>query len=60
MNRKKEIIEKANALLKLYGFIQEDYIVSLQGPTVILSANGTQKIHGNLRNELLNIGMQVL
>jgi len=57
---KKQIIEKAEAFLKLYGFTQQDYIVSLQGPTIILSISGTEKMHGNLKNELLNVGMQVL
>ena len=55
-----EIIEKSEAFLKLHGFTQQDYIVSLQGPTIILSISGTEKMHGNLKNELLNIGMLVL
>ena len=40
---KKQIIEKAEAILTLYGFTQQDYIVSLQGPTIILSISGTEK-----------------
>lgn len=59
MNKRK-IIDQAEALLKEYGFIQTDYVVSLQGPTLILSISGQEKMHGNLRNELLNIGMQIL
>ena len=59
MNKKK-LIEKAEAFLKLYGFTQEDYVVSLQGPTIILSISGNQKMDGNLKNELLNIGMLIL
>jgi hypothetical protein len=57
---KKQIIEKAEAFLKLYGFTQKDYVVSLQGPTIILSISGTEKMHGNLKNELLNVGIQIL
>jgi hypothetical protein len=59
MNKSKQI-EKAKAFLELYGFTQEDYVVSLQGPTIILSISGNQKMHGNLKNELLNIGMLIL
>jgi len=58
--KKRQIIEKAEAFLKLYGFTQKDYVVSLQGPTIILSISGTEKMDGNLRNELLNVGMQVI
>lgn len=59
MNKIK-IIEKSEAFLTLHGFTQQDYIVSLQGPTIILSISGTEKMHGNLKNELLNIGILVL
>ena len=59
MNKRNQI-EKAEAFLKLYGFTQEDYVVSLQGPTIILSISGNQKMDGNLKNELLNIGMLIL
>jgi len=57
---KRKIIDQTEALLKERGFIQADYIVSLQGPTLILSISGTQKMDEDLRNELFNIGMQVL
>jgi len=59
MNKSKQI-EKAKEFLELYGFTQEDYVVSLQGPTIILSISGNQKMNGNLKNELLNIGMLIL
>ena len=57
---KKQIIEKAEAILTLYGFTQQDYIVSLQGPTIMLSISGTEKMHGHLKNELVNIGIRIL
>jgi hypothetical protein len=60
MNNKKLIIEESNKFLKSYGFTQQDYIVSLQGPTIILSISGTQKMNEKLKEELLNIGMIIL
>jgi sugar/nucleoside kinase (ribokinase family) len=59
MNKRK-VIDRTEAFLKENGFTQADYIVSLQGPTVILSMSGAQKMNEEIREEVMKIGMQVL
>ena len=59
---KRKIIEKAISLLRLAGFDQTDYVVSLQGPTVIFSQNGIDKLRGDadLRVDLINCGIGIM
>jgi len=61
MNKRK-IIENAISLLRLAGFDQTDYVISLQGPTVIFSQNGIDKLRGDadLRVDLINCGISIM
>jgi len=38
--------------LKKEGFNNNDYIISLQGPTVILSQSGNEKITEDIKNKI--------
>ncbi len=57
---KKEIIQQTETILKNNGFVQMDYIVSLQGPTLILATSGGKKITDSIREEVKKTGMQIL
>ena len=57
---KKEIIQQTETILKNNGFVQMDYIVSLQGPTLILATSGEKKITDSIREEVKKTGMQIL
>jgi hypothetical protein len=57
---KKELIEKAETLLKSLGFNSNDYVISLQGPTVILSMSGQNKMKEKTREELEKIGVKII
>ena len=57
---KKEIIQQTETILKNNGFVQTDYIVSLQGPTLILATSGEKKITDSIREEVKKTGMQIL
>jgi hypothetical protein len=56
------IIEQAEALLIKRGFKQSNWIVSLQGPTVIFTEEGLKKYEEDqrIREELLNLGVKIL
>ena len=47
MNKRK-LIQKAEMLLRDAGFIQSDYVVSLQGPTIIFAESGRDKLEKDL------------
>ena len=57
---KKEIIQQTETILKNNGFVQMDYIVSLQGPTLILATSGEKKITDSIREEVKKTGMLIL
>jgi len=44
----KKLIEKSEELLKESGFTNQDYTISLQGPTVIFTQSGKEKLPNNL------------
>ena len=58
MNKKK-LIEKAEAFLKEAGFTNQDYIISLQGPSVIFAQTGQEKLSNDLilRADLMHLGI---
>jgi len=57
---KKEVIELAKIYLEGKGFNSLDYIVSLQGPTLIFSAEGEKKLSPEIRKHLREIGIKVM
>jgi hypothetical protein len=61
MNKKK-LIQKAECLLKEAGFIQSDYVVSLQGPTIIFAESGRDKLEKDLilKADLMHTGILIL
>jgi hypothetical protein len=58
MNKKK-LIEKAEAFLKEAGFTNQDYIISLQGPSVIFAQTGQEKLSNDLilKADLMHLGI---
>ncbi len=48
MGRKQKLIEEVTGILKENGFNQSDYIISLQGPTLIPSQIGNKKLNNDL------------
>tara|TARA_Y100000389_G_C17188514_1_gene377641 strand:+ start:346 stop:522 length:177 start_codon:yes stop_codon:yes gene_type:complete len=50
--RKRILIDQVESILKKEGFNNNDYIVSLQGPTVILSQSGNEKITEDIKNKI--------
>jgi hypothetical protein len=61
MSTKRKIIQKAESLLSEAGFTQQDYVISLQGPTIILTKSGQQKLKENLilKADLIHIGIGI-
>jgi hypothetical protein len=61
MNKRK-LIQKAEELLKEAGFIQSDYVVSLQGPTIIFAESGRDKLEKDLilKADLMHTGILIL
>jgi hypothetical protein len=59
---KRNLIEKAEQFLTENGFAREDYIISLQGPTVIFTVGGLEKINRDLtlKADLIHMGMKML
>jgi hypothetical protein len=49
---KSEIINKVESLLKEKGFVQIDYVISLQGPTLILTITGQDKMTTELKESI--------
>jgi len=58
MNKKK-LIEKAIAFLQEAGFTNQDYIISLQGPSVIFAQTGQEKLSNDLilKADLMHLGI---
>jgi hypothetical protein len=57
---KSEIINKVESLLKGKGFTQMDYVVSLQGPTLILAMTGQDKMTPELEKSIKKLNMLIL
>lgn len=57
---KRQLIEKAEAILRQFNFIQSDYVFSMQGPTLILSLEGTKKMTQEIRNKIEGLDVIVL
>jgi hypothetical protein len=51
------MIEKVKELLKENGFTNEDYIISLQGPTLIPTKSGNIKLNNDLDLKIDLIGL---
>lgn len=54
--------EKILESLKLFGFDNTDYILSLQGPTVIFTVSGTEKlkIQPEVKDILTKMGAEIM
>ena len=59
---KRRIIENAISILRLAGLVETDYVISLQGPTVIFSQSGVDKLRSDadLRVDLINCGIGIM
>jgi hypothetical protein len=59
---KRKLIEKVVKSLSEAGLTQQDYVISLQGPTVIFAKSGQEKFEKDsiLRAELLDLGISIL
>lgn len=62
MTNKKNLIQKVEKSLSEAGLSQQDYVISLQGPTVIFAQSGKEKFNNDiiLRAELLDLGILTL
>ena len=60
VNSKSVIIQKGTDYLKEKGFAESDYCMSLQGPTVILTVTGEEKMSDEVREKLVKIGLTIL
>lgn len=57
----RERIEQAKTILESHGILDgRDYIISLQGPTVILTIEGKNKISPQIINELIPTGVGLI
>lgn len=61
MNKKK-LIEKAEVFLKESGFTNQDYVISLQGPSVIFTQTGQEKLSKDLilKADLMHLGIVLI
>ena len=59
---KRKTIQEAEKCLKEAGFTNTDYVISLQGPTVIFSQTGREKFGNDiiLRADLMHLGIKIL
>ena len=59
---KMNLIKEVEKCLSEAGLTQQDYVISLQGPTVIFAQSGQDKFDNDiiLRAELLNLGILIL
>ena len=59
---KKNLIKKVEQSLTEAGLSKQDYVISLQGPTVIFAKSGQEKFNNDiiLRAELLDLGILIL
>ena len=55
-----EILQKGIKYLKENGFDDKDYIVSLRGPTLVLSRSGEKKMEKGMRESLGKIGLKII
>jgi hypothetical protein len=55
-------IERIESLLKDYGFDNNDYIISMQGPTLIFTKVGLEKMEQTLplKAELMSMRVQIM
>ena len=62
MTSKQKTIQEAQTILSNLGLNQNDYIISLQGPTIIPTQEGKKKLEENpsIENSLNNLGVLVL
>jgi hypothetical protein len=58
----KKIIDTAEEFLKEAGFTNQDYTISLQGPTVIFTKSGQDKLPNNLIliEDLMDLGVGLI
>ena len=57
---KQSIIKNAEAILHKAGFSNVDYVISLQGPTVIFAKTGEAKLTDSIRKSLEETGIEIL
>ena len=57
---KTELIEKGKNILSDAGFAYMDYITSLQGPTFIMTIEGSKKLTPSIRKEFRDLGIKIL
>jgi hypothetical protein len=59
---KMNLIKEVEKSLSEAGLSQQDYVISLQGPTLIFAKSGQEKFEKDsiLRAELLDLGISIL
>ena len=57
---KTELIEKGKNILSDAGFAYMDYITSLQGPTFIMTIEGSKKLTPSISKEFRELGIKIL
>ena len=57
---KTELIEKGKNILSDAGFAYMDYITSLQGPTFIMTIEGSKKLTPEISKEFRELGIKIL
>ena len=57
---KTELIEKGKNILSDAGFAYMDYITSLQGPTFIMTIEGSKKLTPEISKEFREFGIKIL
>lgn len=57
---KNRTIEMGKNLLRENGFDYQDYIVSLEGPTLIFTEEGRKKLTTKIRQEIKGLGIKIL
>ncbi len=59
---KKNLIKKVEQSLAEAGLSNQDYVISLQGPTLIFAKTGQEKFEKDsiLRAEILDLGIAIL
>ena len=60
---KRKVIERAEKILKDFGCTSgRDYVMSLQGQTIIFAITGKEKFENDpiLRAEIMHIGIEIL
>ena len=59
---KNKIIKKVISILSEYKFTESDYIISLQGPTIIFTKIGIEKYNSNLciKADLMHTGIYIM